>query len=62
MIPTQAQLDAMIRELVADGVTDPDEIWDALVQCFGDWRLLDFRLRVTQRELDEQARRSEIAP
>lgn len=49
----------MIRELVADGVTDYDEVWAALVERFGDWRRLDFRLRVTQRELDERGRREE---
>jgi hypothetical protein len=62
MIPTQAQLDAMIRELAADGVTDYNEVWDALAERFGGWQRLDFRLRVTRRELDEAALRKERTP
>lgn len=60
VIPSQTQLDAMIRELVADGVTEYDDVWDALVERFGDERRLDFRLRVTQHELDKKARREEM--
>lgn len=44
------KLEAAIRELAADGVRD-DEAWDALVEAFdGEWRRLDFALRVQQRE------------
>ncbi len=44
------ELEQAIRELVADGVEEPDELWDALVDKYGDWRRLDFRLRMMQRE------------
>jgi hypothetical protein len=54
------ELEAAIRELAADGC-EPDEAWDALAERFGGWRQLDFRLRMQQRERDEQARRAEMA-
>jgi hypothetical protein len=56
------EIDAAIRELVADGC-DNDEAMRALEERFGAHRLL-FYAKVKERELDEQASREEwcLAP
>ena len=50
MSAASRELRRAIYELVADGVDTPGALWDALVEKYGDWRRLDLRMRMMQRE------------